>query len=571
MAKRTAEKQLTQLNQHEEDTEGSSDYQEDGFSMANQQQLALRVIKKPKSRLRGVAAAAATTESAKSAFSGFSGFGSPISASNSNASAATSSNDESGAKYSVSKEAFKEVSFGQTSSVKPAVGFVPSSFGSGFGGGFNTKSGMNDTAEKPTKSAFSFSFGKPAAEAASTQPEHTKGETTKPAGFTMPAFKPPTDSSVGTPVFTGSGKPSSKFTSPFVPPKATTAPVTAPASASSSASSEEEFYKNIRGLNVSLQKQVNDAITNNVFADLTPLLEQYRSHWTKITEKKPENDTSKPTTIVASKESSSAGASPFSFLKSNQSAASKPKDPAEEKKPATESKVEDKPTSTPFKFGSTNISSAPKSNFAFSFAKPAQADSTDEAAKKPFSFGFSQSVNANAAPTPASKPVFAFGFGGTNTDTKNASANSKAEGANNANNDDDEGEEEQEQEAPKQPTTAGEEGDTTEHQVRAKLYMWEASEKKYKDMGVGLLKVNTWETDSNAKRARVLCRQEGSDKITLNAALFKEMVIEYTAGKKDLGILVVIDGKPTRYLIRTSSADSTANLHACIEKVKDLL
>ncbi|KAJ2390412.1 hypothetical protein GGI23_005627, partial [Coemansia sp. RSA 2559] len=205
----------------------------------------------------------------------------------------------------------------------------------------------------------------------------------------------------------------------------------------------------------------------------------------------------------------------------------------------------------------------------------------------PFSFGFLQQAGsptrpADASVAPGPKPVFTFGFGNTNSAVgkeheANSSNSAGMQGGNNNNNDDDaEKQEEEEEEEPssaKKPSTAGEEGEETEHQVRAKVYVWDGTESKYKDMGVGQLKVNTWETSGLQanRRARVLCRQEGSSKVTLNASLFKEMIVEYTQGKKELGFLVIVNGKPTRYLIRTSSSDTTAALHECIERVKSSL
>ncbi|KAJ1963832.1 hypothetical protein GGI12_001807, partial [Dipsacomyces acuminosporus] len=173
--------------------------------------------------------------------------------------------------------------------------------------------------------------------------------------------------------------------------------------------------------------------------------------------------------------------------------------------------------------------------------------------------------------SPAQKPVFSFGFGSSTAPAAQATKgdsddDGEAEADGSAKEDEDE-----EAGGVKEPTNAGEEGETTEHQTRAKLYMWDGAAKKYKDLGVGNLKVNSWETDSGDKRARLICRQEGSDKLTLNAAIFKEMNTEHTAGKKEVGILVITDGKPTRYLIRTKNGDVAKKLYDSIEQVKSTI
>ncbi|KAJ2844431.1 hypothetical protein GGI22_006880, partial [Coemansia erecta] len=63
MGKRTAEKQLTQLNQHEDDVDDSTEHYGGGFHMAAKEKLSQRVIKKPRSRLRGAANTATTSAS----------------------------------------------------------------------------------------------------------------------------------------------------------------------------------------------------------------------------------------------------------------------------------------------------------------------------------------------------------------------------------------------------------------------------------------------------------------------------------------------------------------------------
>ncbi|KAJ2749650.1 hypothetical protein GGI19_005549, partial [Coemansia pectinata] len=165
------------------------------------------------------------------------------------------------------------------------------------------------------------------------------------------------------------------------------------------------------------------------------------------------------------------------------------------------------------------------------------------------------------------KPAFSFGFGGgaQQPAAATAAAADKDEGSAN----EDEGENEEEEEK-REPTTAGEEGETTEHQTRAKLYAWDKTLSKYKDLGVGNFKVNTRPADNGTKRARFICRQEGSERITLNAAMFKAMTIEI-ANKRDLGILVISEGVPTRYLVRVKTEAMAQALFGAMERVRDQL
>ncbi|KAJ2383088.1 hypothetical protein GGI23_007223, partial [Coemansia sp. RSA 2559] len=424
--------------------------------MAAKEKLSQRVIKKPRSRLRGAAATTATTSASggqpntpsSGAFSGFSGFKSPVSmtAASDNASTnvtptpATTSADNAGGSDSASKGLFKGFSFVQTpASVAAKVTAAPvPSFGAVGAFGNNNSAGSvsavfgtgpfgsnNSASAKPPAASFAspfdskattaagddasstpkknpFSFGATNATASMSAQQgltHSPMDTdSKPAGgFSMPAFKPPTlaaPTSSGSSMFSGSQKQSSSFSNPFAPSKqadATKAPTTATgaavvaAAAESSAPSEEEFYRNIRGLNVSLQKKINDAVSANAFVDLTPLLDQYTNHWNLITKKRSAGNTSNTAApksgIIDNKESSSKPAvaatftptasvssapSPFAFLQPAAKDNSKPLSPITVKETrstsiadtidntAMEASPKPLPVSTPFKFGATN-------------------------------------------------------------------------------------------------------------------------------------------------------------------------------------------------------------------------
>ncbi|KAJ1951305.1 hypothetical protein EC988_004082, partial [Linderina pennispora] len=200
MGKRVADRQLTQLNQDESDSEGSTGNFEGTFRKANEEVLATRVIKKPKSRLRGGPSANAPTLPTNS----FAGFGSPTPAADSSADAAEppkkkptfagfsfgstveKKQGEDAPKPAASSSGFSFGSFGQaTTAGNPAIS--PSGFG--FGGPAR-KSEDN----KPAASTSGFSFGgfgnsKPAEEAAKPATSSgfgfgstaAKTETSKPA------------------------------------------------------------------------------------------------------------------------------------------------------------------------------------------------------------------------------------------------------------------------------------------------------------------------------------------------------------------------------------------------------
>ncbi|KAJ2320989.1 hypothetical protein H4R23_000995 [Coemansia sp. Cherry 401B] len=552
MAKRVADRQLTQLNQHEDDD--SSDAQSAGFRRADDSELARRVIRKPKSRLRSANNPESTAQPKPAAFSGFAGF------------APTSSADSSAAELP-SKPAFSGFSFGQTTAAA-ADAAKPSTFGaafksadeskekpSTFGAMFKPGGATDEGKEKPPAFGAAFKsadeakekpsgFGamfKPGGETKET-PTFSFGAQKSTAGFTfgqakpaassfsMPAFKPPTANA--TPATTGSGMFASgtaaaapKFSGGFVPPGAAKQqPLPKPDSKPDTSADDDEFYRHIRGLNVSIQTKINDAIATNAFVDLTPLLEQYRRHWDQVTQDHPSAD-------------ASASSQPDPTI------------PATSAEPAK------------FSFGAASPSKPPPasgaSGFSFSFGKPAASTADDTATKPAFSFGFAKPPAAADPASPPQKP-FSFGFGKPAAAEPAASDN--ADDASDHDADDPEP-------AIKSPTTAGEEGEATVHRVRGKVYQWDAAHKRFMDLGVGNLRINTWDAESGAKRARVLCRQESTEKITLNASMFANMMVERKDNDKNVGLLAVVDGKPTRYMLRVKTANEAKELKEAMEKV----
>ncbi|PIA16933.1 hypothetical protein COEREDRAFT_80970 [Coemansia reversa NRRL 1564] len=722
MGKRSAERQLTQLNQFDEENEGES--QGKSFQRATEDALAGRVIRKPKSRLR--AQPASFEPASTPAFAGFGGFGSRPTATT----AATNSNsEESATEESAEKTVFKGFSFGQSANSKgssPAFVFGSSAVSSAtatkppiFGTSAADKSGAN-TSQKPSAmagSGFKFgsqggtgfgSFGKstgvaagafgfkaasssaadassnnalaPAKAAESASKDTTvSASTVKPSGFSMPSFKPPTAAAAATTAAmdVSASKASGFSMSAFKPPIASTTtatekpvskpmpgfsmPAFKPPTASSSfggggdgassgkfdaptaafqsgltqfssdtdkamlkegkASEEkEQLFRNIRGLNASLQKKINDALQINAFVDLRPLLLQYSDHWNNISGKKTlttsdeskKLSTASPRNIPAPTGTGPWGSSadtlagddgksthlpPFGFSKpaANTSEGSHSDSPARGSQNIT---TDSDKSAKPFSFGFKPSASASNSSasttiqkpaFSFGFGKDAQSQTgtgsaNTEQTKKPFSFSFGSAAATTGSNSSSQtgitgqKPSFTFGFGNNTsnqTDNNNDAGPKSADTNGNDMSDGEEGEGAEEdgtrEDTPKPPTTAGEEGETTVHQARVKLYQWDKEREQYKDMGVGILKLNTSTKDDGGMRARLLCRQVKSEKITLNQSLFKEMLVEYKDNDKVVGWLGLVDGIPTRYVTRQKLPSDAKALKQAIDKVLEEL
>lgn len=563
MGKRIADNQLTQLNFDDDEADaGDTGFSEGGFKLANEQALSQRVIRKPKSRLRGAGAesGAAAAPKPPSVFSGFSGFETTPTAGDEGSkfkgfsfSSQQKLADDGSDKMDEDKEEPKSTSlfnFGGKSGT--STGFT-----------FGSTTATAEAAKQPDNKITFAAFKPPAVTAQQPGAFSPSTSSKKKPAFSMPMFVPPGDSS-STSGSVLTSKPEEKE------PK--------------SDDKDESFYRNIRGLNVSLQKKIADALETNPFVDLTPLLKQYRTHWTKIAGGEPQifediHQNTKTKSTIKGPAFVDDYMPVFLGEARHQSdaellASLAPKKDKKSKKPSIgsvvppeEARNEDSTKKDETKLPSTSAFGAstgrePK-KFTFNFTNPS-ATGNEESAKKPFSFGFGNNNNNTTETKPAGgASAFSFGFGKPVTTGKadNGDAEKKDEEM--------QAEDEVEEKASKEPTTAGEEDENTEYQTRAKVYKWDNEDQQFKDLGVGNLRINTNKT-TESKRARMLCRQEGSDKITLNAAVFKEMKVD-TMGKKDIGVLMVLDGKPTRYLIRVKNSEVAKELFDALEKVKDML
>ncbi|KAJ2715331.1 hypothetical protein H4R19_001257 [Coemansia spiralis] len=582
MAKRAAERQLTQLNQFDEEHDGDS--QADSFRRAGQDDLARRVIKKPKSRLRAQAQPAAepappaSEPEPKGVFKGFS-FGQAAA----NASTASAAPAKPAGAFAFGAGSTSGFVFGQKADAateKPAAAPFKPSTGFSFGqpapaASAAPASGFGAVSFKPAAAqpagGFSFSQAKPAVAA---EPPKETAETKPPsAGFSMPSFKPPTGEQpasafgqAAASAFGSATKPAAGFGMPsfkpptgqatvsafggakpsgFVPP---TSSERAPAKADGGAG--EEFYRNIRGLNVSLQTKINDALKENAFVDLCPLLEQYRTHWTRIADSSPPPAAADDTAMAVDKP---AADSPSKSLFAAPPPPTKPLFPtivaSSMPKPAfgaSSSAAADTPKPAGFSFGS--------------FGKPSSAAES----AKPFSFGFGKPADAGPAAAAQQKPAFSFGFGKpAEQPEQQQQQQEEQERDGDAGSGDDEADE-----APvaKAPTSKGEEGETTVHQSRVKLFRWDKEDNKYRDLGICNLRINVWEA-GGAKRARIVCRQDTTEKITLNASVFAQMTVEHTPGDKSVGLLVLMDGQAVQFRPRLKTSDLAQDLKAALDRV----
>ncbi|KAK9727787.1 hypothetical protein K7432_001564 [Basidiobolus ranarum] len=690
MSKRGAEKQLTQLNQHEEDENAD---QMSGFRQASEEKLAARKIKKPVSR-RAKAGSGASTPSAPSPFSSFTFGGTPVSA------PPTETTEEK-----PKPAPFAGFTFGAPSATPSNEdNKLSTSFGFGnqpvtFGTDLKSKdTEASETQETSSKSAFTFGASNNTDAKPITSTGFTFGgqvptfggnkkESESPFTFGKPASpaKESVEKSVSMTQSNDTKIPSTGFTF-GAPPAAKSDSINNVDSKSTDSEDKKEHYKQLRGLNVSFVEHVKKQLEINPFVDFSLAFDEYKTHSASIKKKSavvtkssdlPKATTS-PFTFGAPAKSDETKAddkanSTFSFGASSSTDESQPKptfgfgavstksnevaksgftfgaspataksdvttespftfgsskDSQSEEKPnvsfgfgssVSETKVEEKPKSSstfgassdanksedkpkssfsfgssttnsstsPFSFGISATSTTPEkpsTGFSFGVSKtPSDSKVSEESKTTPtstehkktsisFGSGLASSTVASASSplSPSSSTPFGAGFtfGTSASPQAKKVADNKEQSHQDEDKEDDEEEEKEEETSNPElvKTGAGEEEETTIHEVRCKLYCWNKEKKSYADLGIGIFKMNE---NTNNQKKRFLVRTEGSGKVTLNVAVFPEMKIDYVQNKKDVSIIAVGEGnKPQKYLVRVKTPEQAAQLYKKIQDNK---
>lgn len=227
------------------------------------------------------------------------------------------------------------------------------------------------------------------------------------------------------------------------------------------------------------------------------------------------------------------------------------------------------PSATPsFSFGQPSSTGASGTTPSFSFGQSASTTKEAENAGKPafsFSFGSAAALNPNA-------PTFTPSFGTTAASTMNTGEEKAGEDEDGAAEAEGFVNERTEEQTELLKRGAGEEDETTLHEVRCKLFRMESAG-SYKDLGINFLKVNKRKPEeSDTKiRIRLLARQEGTGQVTLNVSLVPQVSCQYAGEKKkDLTLLVFEAGedgttKFCKYLVRTKDQAVAEPLKLAIE------
>ncbi|KAJ1964222.1 hypothetical protein H4R35_007165 [Dimargaris xerosporica] len=187
-----------------------------------------------------------------------------------------------------------------------------------------------------------------------------------------------------------------------------------------------------------------------------------------------------------------------------------------------------------------------------------------------FSFGGSSAGSAN--PFTAGS-TFSFQSAPSATQSSPAQAQLEQSSGNNGNGDSEENEDaadtthEANDESMDGQPSVGEEEEDLLYQTVCKVFSFDKKNSKYADLGVGHLRINQ---HRETKGIRLLCRQRGTDKITLNVAVFAAMKFDHTVGKKDVVFDAVAEGGAlNRFIVRVKTPELAKETQAELEKARD--
>ncbi|KAJ1982508.1 hypothetical protein H4R34_001686 [Dimargaris verticillata] len=634
MVKRSAEMQLTKLNQFEDDNDDAVVDDGSGFRKASDTSLAQRKIKKPSSRLAKNGGKVSAPQPAP--FAGFGGFGANNTAQPSAPTAGVNS--------------FSGFSFGSATST---TSFSAPSFGA---------------PRKPSPAAESSMATE--GRSASTETPTTASLGSIPPPKTFQPFQPPNASTIaasGSQTSAMFNKPAATTFQPFKPPTTTVTTAAPTLSTQSSTMSIDEpseltdqhkrYLRARLGLNKSFQKALEGYLTKDPYIDLAFCFAKYEKHLKGIQDSyqgltKPASSTapSKPTPAPATSHQPQPATAGFGRSSASFSAphtqpgaasftgfaTSKPMEPATALPTASDAPMPSKPAifSSGFTFGGANKPADSTSTTGFGFpsqttpaatafgfggaiangstqnstgdatstsgstAKPAAAFTFGTTSSAAPAFGSSSSGSAfggfGASPAPSttsggsSAPSFTFGStagsanpftagsafsfqGAPNATQPGSSQTPPEQSSGNGNGDDnddaaDTTHEANDETASGQPSV-GEEDEDSLYQTVCKVFSFDKKNGKYADLGVGHLRINQ---HRETKGIRLLCRQRGTDKITLNVAVFAAMKFEHTAGKKDVVFDAVAEGGAlNRFIVRVKTPELATETLAELESARD--
>ncbi|KAJ3127702.1 hypothetical protein HK098_005938 [Nowakowskiella sp. JEL0407] len=389
----------------------------------------------------------------------------------------------------------------------------------------------------------------------------------------QPTFQPPTTSPFGKTEPAAEVVPvnnaliSSMFTIP------TTTSNTNLSSVLSDSRELEKFAKQLKGLNKSLIKNINDVVAEDAYIDLSDIIksfgEQYVKHRTSIEQEhkviiekygNPSRSLSSVEPVEASKPPVVSNA--FRF----QSAITAPA--GTENPPASGISLSN---------GANNLFPSSTSTSGFNpFAGLKSLTPATNTGTSLFGSSLStlpaapSSTNTSNEAANSQQPAFSL-FGNLSAIKPPASATTEAA--------DGDGDDEPEPDPQLDPNTMmkgeGEADEDVLHETRCRLFQFQKVG-GWQAIGVGVIRINK---NKKTEKSRILMRADTSGRVLMNTLLFKAMNPQHSAGAKEFMMMSVIESSvdgvkkmvPGKMLIRTKTPKDAGDLFSVLEKEIKLL
>lgn len=408
-------------------------------------------------------------------------------------------------------------------------------------------------------------FGKVEAKPATAAFSFLNSSATPSAGFKLDANKPVTSSAAASTSSSSFGFGSGATTTNTAIFSSDKKPVTS--------GSDAKYSADLKALNISFSKWVQQCVDKNPICILTPLFDDYKKFIKELEDEKKSGTTTPSNTSTEKKDSDKkndddkAPKAPKSNFTFGSALASSTATATSSTSTFTFGNLA---KTSPANSGTTTTTTEASKPFSFGSLSSSKAAAEDIAAKPPASTGFSFGSAPVATTSSTSFTIPSFGATSTATSTPFSFGSAKPFSFGNVTQapkaDADDGgtknEDDDDEEPPKVEFTPVVEEDSV-YSKRCKVFV--KVDKDYKDRGVGTLFIKNVQ---DGKKTQVLVRADTSlGNILLNALLTKEIPLK-RMGKNNVMLPIMDQDKPTTALIRVKTAEDADELLENLEKNK---
>ncbi|CAB3367056.1 Hypothetical predicted protein [Cloeon dipterum] len=343
------------------------------------------------------------------------------------------------------------------------------------------------------------------------------------------------------------------------------------------AASAEDYYHQLKSLNVSVSSWISKHVQSNPYCILTPVFRDYEKHLANIEKKKPllpaESETADSSSVTEGESTLELKTDAAEVKKDDPPPpAAAPEAPPDKEEPKVEEKkvVEEKPEAaagvnifgsmgkaSTFSFGSAKPSTAAQPNsFVFGITNPS---TTSLFGSNPSPFG-GASLSGTSAFGFGNKPASStFSFGSTEPAFSFSNIAKKPEGGEGENTE----EAEEAEEPPKVEFNTFKEDDSI-FDIKCKMFV--LKDKEYKERGLGQLFIKRKDSES---KSQLLIRSSGATGQILLNVLLNSSLDPKRVGKNNVQMACIAlptDKEPSVVMVRVKTGEDADSL---LQKIKD--